>query len=349
MYKMLTRLRAKLLNIKLSNDSPNLNFNQRSSVRRSPTVANALHSIVAAQHKKPSEKQQLQWLQDNYLAIHLAIQQVNETEIYHAPKINELVYCHKINRLGCVPLKVAKRLLEHPILTCNNINPYTYYKGIFGTFFFVCKEFLKFFGHSKHIIVSQLKEVFRNWEYNLDERVKVDIEISRKSIFSIVYVLKNLDNIFSSGVKDDVLDQNIIMLENCCLYFLSVITLKYKQIKSMQQQESNEMKVDLKIFHIDLEHPFDYTPKHVREYLFLSERMYEYQLNHFQLIVKSNWIQEKPEECPVCFEEMGCEKHLSCGHYVHKKCVIKSKKTCCPMCKGEIELDPDELKTILSE
>lgn len=322
-YKMLTRLRAKILNINLSNEMKELNF------------------------KKPSEKQQIQWLKDTYCSIHLAIQQVDETNASMIPSIRELVYYHNLSRLGRVPLKIAKRLLDHPVLTCNDDNIGIYYKSICGTFYFVCKDFLKFFGHSRHVIIKQLKIAFNDWDYNLDERVKTGLENSRKNIFSTVDMLKHLDQIRSTGVKEDIANQYQFILQNSCLYFLSALTLNYKQIKSTQSQESDEMKLDLRIFHIDLDHPFDYTPQHIYKYLGGAERIFEHVLNG--TIVKSNWIQEKPKECPVCLDELGCEKHLSCGHYVHKQCVLKSKKACCPICRSEIELDLDELEIIFSE
>lgn len=41
-------------------------------------------------------------------------------------------------------------------------------------------------------------------------------------------------------------------------------------------------------------------------------------------------------ECPVCFEEIVSTCPLSCGHWIHKKCVIRSGKTQCPMCRSHI-------------
>lgn len=40
---------------------------------------------------------------------------------------------------------------------------------------------------------------------------------------------------------------------------------------------------------------------------------------------------EKQKECCVCMEKIN-EKKLSCGHNIHIICIIKSKKTECPMC-----------------
>lgn len=48
---------------------------------------------------------------------------------------------------------------------------------------------------------------------------------------------------------------------------------------------------------------------------------------------------EKPHECPVCFETLRTSKPLSCGHWVHKKCIVKSLKNECPICRKEVELN----------
>lgn len=62
-------------------------------------------------------------------------------------------------------------------------------------------------------------------------------------------------------------------------------------------------------------------------------------------IKMTNWKEEKPEECPICCGE--CPKQtLSCGHYVCSGCVIKSKKTSCPCCRQEVDLDADALREI---
>ena len=57
----------------------------------------------------------------------------------------------------------------------------------------------------------------------------------------------------------------------------------------------------------------------------------------------SKFQSEKPQDCPVCFESLDNEnKTLSCGHWVHKECVIKSKKDCCPLCRQTVELTLEE-------
>jgi hypothetical protein len=64
-------------------------------------------------------------------------------------------------------------------------------------------------------------------------------------------------------------------------------------------------------------------------------------------VIYNNFIEDIPDYCPVCAEEGFHESDLlSCGHYVHKWCIIRSKKTICPVCRAEIELTDIELEII---
>ena len=46
------------------------------------------------------------------------------------------------------------------------------------------------------------------------------------------------------------------------------------------------------------------------------------------------FIEDRPQECPVCYNKLSqVTRPLSCGHYVHKSCVIKSGKSECPICR----------------
>lgn len=47
---------------------------------------------------------------------------------------------------------------------------------------------------------------------------------------------------------------------------------------------------------------------------------------------------EKPEECPVCVEEISITDRLSCGHWVHMECVAKSMKAECPVCRHHVRV-----------
>ena len=49
---------------------------------------------------------------------------------------------------------------------------------------------------------------------------------------------------------------------------------------------------------------------------------------------------EKPDECCVCFDTLNeTDSALSCGHYIHMECIVKSKKSTCPICREYIKLD----------
>jgi gas vesicle protein len=49
------------------------------------------------------------------------------------------------------------------------------------------------------------------------------------------------------------------------------------------------------------------------------------------------WKFDKPEECPVCFESLSNQKiPLECDHWVHSKCIKKSGKAQCPICRKEL-------------
>lgn len=47
---------------------------------------------------------------------------------------------------------------------------------------------------------------------------------------------------------------------------------------------------------------------------------------------------EKPEDCAICFEKLGNEFPLSCGHWFHTECIDSTRKSECPMCRRTIVL-----------
>lgn len=49
----------------------------------------------------------------------------------------------------------------------------------------------------------------------------------------------------------------------------------------------------------------------------------------------------KPDECPICLcgEDEEDLTQFCCGHYIHKKCIIHSGKSKCPVCRQFIYLD----------
>ena len=53
---------------------------------------------------------------------------------------------------------------------------------------------------------------------------------------------------------------------------------------------------------------------------------------------------EKPNECPICFEEMKENFPLSCSHWVHRTCILKWGKHMCPICREPLKLTSGEKK-----
>jgi hypothetical protein len=52
-----------------------------------------------------------------------------------------------------------------------------------------------------------------------------------------------------------------------------------------------------------------------------------------------NFMQEKPLECIICLESISTQKRaLECGHWIHKRCIIKSAKAECPLCRTPLHL-----------
>jgi len=46
---------------------------------------------------------------------------------------------------------------------------------------------------------------------------------------------------------------------------------------------------------------------------------------------------ERPEHCSVCYASLHQTKHpLSCGHWVHKSCIVKTRRAECPMCRATL-------------
>ena len=72
----------------------------------------------------------------------------------------------------------------------------------------------------------------------------------------------------------------------------------------------------------------------------LARQMYK---NYFA----TPFTQSKPSECPVCYEPFeDSDKPLSCGHYIHRECIVKSRKTICCLCKQDIFVSALELLRI---
>jgi hypothetical protein len=83
----------------------------------------------------------------------------------------------------------------------------------------------------------------------------------------------------------------------------------------------------------------------------LLEKMYVEktgeQINRGIIGEPSNFVEEKPDECHVCCKEFSSnDKHLSCGHWICKSCIINSAKECCPLCRKVVSLTSVELKLL---
>jgi hypothetical protein len=65
-------------------------------------------------------------------------------------------------------------------------------------------------------------------------------------------------------------------------------------------------------------------------------------------IVDNTWKEEIPSECPVCYENVCRDDCLSCGHYIHKECIIQSKKTSCAMCRKEVKLTKEDAEKLFN-
>jgi hypothetical protein len=47
---------------------------------------------------------------------------------------------------------------------------------------------------------------------------------------------------------------------------------------------------------------------------------------------------EKPEDCIICYDKLGQEKPLPCGHYTHMACLKKHFKPECVMCRRPLNI-----------
>lgn len=64
-------------------------------------------------------------------------------------------------------------------------------------------------------------------------------------------------------------------------------------------------------------------------------------------INQSSFIEDKPIDCPICAVKLeDIDQPLSCGHYFHKECFMKTKNSTCPVCRTEVKLTFEEFKLI---
>jgi len=66
-------------------------------------------------------------------------------------------------------------------------------------------------------------------------------------------------------------------------------------------------------------------------------------------VVYNSNVYPKPDECCVCYENIVENDRLSCGHYIHKQCIINSQKPQCSICRQDIELSQEDLDKISNE
>lgn len=73
----------------------------------------------------------------------------------------------------------------------------------------------------------------------------------------------------------------------------------------------------------------------------------DYCFQHSSQANSSKYAQQKPENCPVCYDSLDNQKNaLQCGHWVHTKCVIQSGKEECPVCRSPLQLKPRAKKKL---
>jgi hypothetical protein len=60
-----------------------------------------------------------------------------------------------------------------------------------------------------------------------------------------------------------------------------------------------------------------------------------------------SFVQERPDECPICFEDMNDKRPLKCGHWVHMTCIEKSPTHTCPLCR--VHVPPRRFSLYLKE
>jgi uncharacterized Zn finger protein (UPF0148 family) len=54
---------------------------------------------------------------------------------------------------------------------------------------------------------------------------------------------------------------------------------------------------------------------------------------------RHRFTQDKPKDCPVCYQDMDESSCLCCGHWVHRECIVLSGKLECPICRRSVETE----------
>ena len=69
-----------------------------------------------------------------------------------------------------------------------------------------------------------------------------------------------------------------------------------------------------------------------------------YETGHHSLCNKHAGSQKLEKECcAICMDdENECKQPLSCGHWIHFDCVLKTSKKECPMCKSVLKFSAEQ-------
>ena len=59
----------------------------------------------------------------------------------------------------------------------------------------------------------------------------------------------------------------------------------------------------------------------------------------------------KPNNCIICYSSLHqTQRPLDCGHWVHRKCIKKTEKAECPICKTPVsDVDPEDIHSLLDQ
>jgi hypothetical protein len=60
------------------------------------------------------------------------------------------------------------------------------------------------------------------------------------------------------------------------------------------------------------------------------------------------FFEDIPDDCPICCEEINKKSDpLTCGHWIHRTCVVKSGKAECPLCRSRVYLTYPEMSELI--
>ncbi len=181
-------------------------------------------------------------------------------------------------------------------------------------------------------------------------------------IISKILIDKNRLNKYRFNKIDiDLINDIYISLLTLCLDFKE--TNEFEKLFTANMIIPNFIKIfrdtiPEQIYHLDLEYNKIINFSNLNNSILLNYGLlynsgisnYNNDLNLFMSkkrnIQNSSKIYEIPDECCICTHNVKCFDRQSCGHYVHKHCIIANAKTECPICRNEIALTRDELMQI---